>query len=548
MMTVKQFSIQRFMVFLTMTLRLTHFLAAEESEGLRALIQSSPEIPVAGSPWVLTLLVNHAVPEEVTVMAPPFTGTFFLDQVLKGPRMVNPATGQNFTEKNAPQRTAAETGGLEGGASPEQNRFEHWTAMEYRFMLNSPGTAALESFTISAPSGKIQTAPLSIRIRNARSGTGQIRPKLTWEGFPSGIKTGEAAVFSLRVSGGDPVQPLPDADFFMPPVQPGIILETASVSPEEQADGLALKLLLIPLNAESFTLPRRTLSRGNAVFEIPPLHIPIDTAISPAQGTALQDGVPANASDNEAGAGEIPAETSGRTAPPFPAFDSAPDSYPDLYKKSGGDYEAVYTAAKRLWETGCRAEALAELRRQERDHPAGPLFMVLRKAAEQSLGLLNTASEERRKFPLLITALSAGLALAAFICRIKSAQSPAGKKRVTLGVITPLTCGCLAVLIALFGLTRSGTPGIFFADTQTTPVRSASGVMKEAALRRVPGPLGKETARFREGQPVRLSSGRRRRPEQQTDSAGGHSAWLLVTANDGSGLSGWVPKETIIFY
>ena len=547
-MKTKRFRLLYVTILLTMMPRLTAFLAAEEAEGPRVIIQSSPEIPSAGSPWVLTLLVNHAVPEEVTVMAPPFTGTFFLDQVLKGPRMVNPATGQHFTGKNTPRRITAESGEPEGGPSPEQTIFEHWTAMEYRFMLNSPGTAALESFTISTPAGKIQTEPLSIRIRNAQSETGQVRPKLSWEDVPPVFKTGEAAVFSLRASGWDPARRLPDADFFMPPVQPGIILEAARISAEEQAGGLALKLRLIPLNAEFFALPRNTLSQGNAVFEIPPLRVPISPDVPLAHREAAPDGPAANSGDSESGAGESQAETSGGTAFPFPAFDSARNSYPALYKKSGGDYEAVYTAAKSLWERGQRAGALAELRRRERDHPAGLLFMALRKEAEQNLGLFNTAGEQRLRFPLLIAALSAGLALAALCCRLLSARIPAGTKRTLSGVIAPLICGGLAVLAALFGLTQAGIPGVFSVKTAKPPAQSVSGVMRETALRRVPDPLGEETARFMEGQPVRLSSGRPRRHEQKTDNSGGHGAWLLVTANDSSGVSGWVRKETIIFY
>jgi hypothetical protein len=451
---------------LLFALRLTAFLSAQEAGGPQVLVQTVPDVPVTGEPWALTLLINHPEPDEVTVMAPPFTGSLFLDQVLKGPRMVHPASGQALAEQPA-GTDAAE-------AKQPEAAFERWTAMEYRFMPQSPGPVTLDAFTVITPHGRTQTAPLSLDAQQAKNSAESRQYRLAWEGGSAGLTAGAAATLGLRIGKPASGLPLPGPEFFMPAVPPGVILESMRLSPADQAAGLVLKLRLIPLNAAPVALSARTLTRGNDRFEIPALRIPVAPAAKRG---------PAAAGDTPGLPDEQPG-TDGAATPsamPFPEWGTAISRHTALFTQFQSDCENVYRAAKNLWERGSRANALAELRRSERDHAAGPLFAELRREAERGLGLLNTGDEKRRGF-----------------------------------------------LPALFG------------------AKNRSGVLQETAVRRIPDPAGEAIARFREGQPVLVP------PDKQNGTKGDtverHGAWIRVIAHDGSGASGWIPAEKIIFY
>jgi hypothetical protein len=344
--------------------------------GPAVLVQSSPAVARAGSLWTLSILINHAVPEEVTVFAPPFTGSLFLDQVLKGPRLVNPATGQALAEKKAAARDAGGPDTVEGG-------FERWTAMEYRFMLNGPGIITFNEFTVITPLGRTETVPLAVEVQNVRGTAAARHVRMAWDKVPSGLNAGETAVFGLKLQGSASLLPLPPPGFFMPAVPLGAILEQEQLLPEDLAAGLALRLKLIPLEAAPFVLPGRQISSGNVVFEIPALRVTVGPALQTAR--------------NSAAAMEKPEAAKGIA--PFPAFESLAGIPSSLFKKHRVNCENIYAAAKSLWERGCHAGALAELRRSERDHPAGSLFTPLRMEAERGLGLGPTKDETARKFP-----------------------------------------------------------------------------------------------------------------------------------------------------
>jgi hypothetical protein len=470
-------------------------LAAQEEEGTRVTVFSSPENPAAGSSWVLTLLVRHPAPEEVTVLAPPFTGSFFLDQAVKVPRTVNPGPEQQGTEP-APA--------------------ELWTAAEYRFMLNSPGTFTLDAFTVITPRGRTETPPLTVQVRRARANAGPVRPRLAWDGIPALLRTGEAAVVNLRVSGWDSRQPVPQPAFFTPPVPEDFILEAAG---GDFTDGTLLRLKLIPLGRQPLALPGRTITQGNAAFEIPPLHIPVGPALPQKPDTALmaspgnRDGGPAEAGSLSGGPGPFPDFT----------FSALPGT---LY--AGGEH--IYNTAKNLWDRGYRAAALAELRRNERNHPAGPFLSALRREAERRLGLTATGDEKWRPRKLLFGGFVVfGLALAA--CAIRLYLSAPGSRSRKSGplCIIPLAA---AALLCLYG---------FFDGAGRLPGRSRSAVLKETGVYRVPDSDGMVFARFREGQPALVSPAERK-------AAGTAGAWVLVRSLDRDGVSGWVPEDRVIFY
>jgi len=340
-------------ILFTMLLFLTHsvLFSVESEAGALILIRSLPDRPVAGSTWTLTLLIAHNEPNEVNVLAPHFDEAVFLEQVIKTPRLINP--GESM---------------------------ERWTAMEYHFVLSSPGTVSFDAFTVITPHGRTMTAPFEINIQRPPNTATVQNFRFVWEGMPSTLKTGEDAIFALRYSGAQYASSPPKTSQFLPSVPPGYILEPLPLASAEVAAGIVLKLRLTPLEANPFTLTRRQFSHNGAIFEVPALRIPIGRA------------------DQKSGAQHEYATTRNNPAPPFPPFKTAIQNSPRLYQKYKGKCDAIYTAAKDLWEEGCHAEALASLRQNERDHPAGALFAIIRREAEQALGLTETNDEKKSLF------------------------------------------------------------------------------------------------------------------------------------------------------
>jgi hypothetical protein len=401
---------------------ITAALFAQNETGPRILVRSSPERPVAGSTWTLTLLVAHEEPGEVDVLAPHFTGSLMLEQVLKSPRFLNLATGQ-FSVTN-PVSTAVDN----NAAIPAA--FERWTAMEYRFVLNNSGAISFDAFTVITPHGQKKTDPFDLRVQRPHNMVEARNYRLVWEGIPSSLAIGEDAVFILRINGWDTGDSMPEARLLLPPVPPGYILESLPLQPDEKSAGIAARLRLIPLEISPFVLERRRFLHDGNNFEIPALRIPV-TAVSGQAAARIQ------AQDRQA-APEI------NPVPPFPSLETAQKDNSRLYEKYRVKCEMVYHTAKDLWENGYFAGALAALRQNERDHPAGAFFAVLRRRAEQSLGFTSTHDE---------------------------------KRRLLWGLKNPLS---------------------FFRE------KSRFAVLRETAVRRIPDAAGEEIARFREGQPVLL--------------------------------------------
>ena len=427
------------------------FLYAED--GPRIMIEVSEGTPLAGSTWVFTVLVDYGNPNQVSVLEPPFAEGLVLEQVLQGSRLVN--FGSWLT------------------GAPHAAAYERWTATEYRFVLSRPGIFTFDPFTVVTPQGQAITRPFTLMVQDPQGGA--LHYGTAWTGIPESLVTGERSVFTLRIVGDPPPEsgnldrfltrpPLPRAGLFMPAVPPGHILESLPIAQFEAAQGTVLRLRLIPLEAGSFSLEQRQFSYGDAVFEIPALHIPVNQS---ARGFVI------TAPEAETAVPVMAGPTL-----PFPSCEVARAANPRLHERHQGEFEVVYFTALNLWERGYRANALAVLRQNERDHRARALFAAVRREAEAALGLASTHDERRR--PAL----------------------PFFRER------NPRT----AVL--------RGTP-----------------------VRRIPDPAGEEIARFREGQPVTIG---RESGAGGTDGRNGH--WVLVTAIDASGISGWIPGENIILY
>ena len=87
------------------------------------LVRSFPDHVVVGVPWLLTILIDHPLPEEIDIRTPPFPETLALDTIRRDLRFI---------------RWPADMG-------------ERWTAVEYRFIPLGGGAARIGPFEIRGP-------------------------------------------------------------------------------------------------------------------------------------------------------------------------------------------------------------------------------------------------------------------------------------------------------------------------------------------------------------------------------------------------------------
>jgi hypothetical protein len=456
--------------------------AWSQETGVFVSVETYPDIPVAGVPWNLTLFVDHNIPDEVTVIAPPFSTTLRLDRFTKNPR-------------------------IRGGKLQ--------TVIAYTLIPDRAGSVRIEPFTIRTPAGETKTTALLLNVRSAGTATVPITARLEWEGVPGQMTTGERAVFDLRSAIPPPAPSVLPHEFFMPEVPQGVILSSLPLTAEERASGIAIRLSLIPLDRD-LILPAATLRYENIIFEIPALTIRVTALFEKASrgGTAAQR-------EEEEG------EEKKREDVLFPGFDFGLLDKSMVKKVWYGQCEDIYNSALSLWEMGLYAQALAELRGNERDHPAGVYFRDIRREAEHSLGIFNTADESRwkRKIILALAFLLFLVVIVTPFVYFTLMRKPLWKK----GVFFLLTAAfSVAGFISLYLFMDLGS--VFGGKAERY------GITYNTPVRRTADFEGQEFFSFKEGQPVviMLNSG----------------SWLHVRTNNviGGMDSGWVQADKVIFY
>jgi hypothetical protein len=266
---------------------------------------------------------------------------------------------------------------------------------------------------------------------------------------------------------------------------------------------------VIPLEGPLFTLPGFTARLGTLNLAVPAVRIPVAEAEkasaqpeTAATGTALPGNEPPAAEQAEAaGAGQAAAEppeaagTEQTAAEPPPAGGAPPfPAGPQGVQGAQGAAGRVREKARQLWEGGQIVEALAELRRNERDHPAGFALAGLRRDAEAALGLYDTPSEVWRPPSLLIPGLGLFLILAALCLTLPLLLHSSGKG--PPGWVFRACC-LVFTLAALFCL---------FRLSPLLPYRGGDvprqALARDAVVYRVPEDTGTGISRFRLGQGI----------------------------------------------
>jgi hypothetical protein len=416
------------------------------------MIRLDPESPHAGQEWTLSLLIDHPNPHEVTVIAPDFPESFFLDRVLKSARLI----------------TQGDTAG-------------RWTEAEYRIISHTPGSFTIDPFTAITPGSRISTGQLAVIVRNVGIDAVMFQPRLEWDGVPSRLCVGEPGIFNLKISGWDG-HPLPNSHVFMPALNESFIME---VQEPHGSDVLCLKIT--PLAVHDLHIPARTVVYNTVTLEIPALGVSVSPQPIPvhaATGTTAEQ----------------------TQAPAFPEFELPP--YAGFFSRLvfgidifRTDYESVYRCAADLFNQGCYAEALSLLRRNERDHAAFSLFASVRRQTEETIDIYNTHNEKPQK--LIKNLYLFFCAVVLILCTLFFIRGTGRNSKLALAIVF------CAVSVWLFG------SGFLPVAVHPAVGLSRPAVVRDTELRQIPDFSGEPHARLKAGQPVRVFRAREKNQDTE---------------------------------
>jgi hypothetical protein len=476
--------------------------AQEGAPGIAVTLESSPERPILGGSWRISILVDHPLPEEVTVIPPELPASLTFAQSRKETRFVR--------------------------TSPEQGT--RWTAVEFLFVPQRTGAIVLEPFeALVGDSRALTPEARTTVIAGEGEGEGEeYHPRLAWDAPPSLLGLGEAAELSLRVLDGNPLKPLRRLPLRInAPVE--ALLEEIPLTGEERDRGLALRLRVTPLEGSRVSLGPFPVPFETLTLEAPALSLALSPP--PAVRAPVEAGAEGGALPVGAGAAS---EAPPQAAPAFPEVRGEP--FP-LFRNS---YREALGKAQDYWRQARYAEALGELRRGERDLLSGPALVSTRRAAERLLGLPLTEDEQWRPRSCFaaLSILSFCLLLLTVALSLRARWGNLKKNRVT----SPFFHGYSIAIFALLGimgfgiasLARSpgGLWGLAWGGQAGKRPGNSALALRSCAAYRVPDIRGAVSARWTEGQPVRALS-----------ASGG---WAYAESSGGD--AGWVSRDTIVFY
>ena len=336
-------------------------------------------------------------------------------------------------------------------------------------------------------------------------------PLFRWAGPAPSVPAGEKGELVLELVNWDPEKAVPQG-FFKGRAPRNAILEENP--PAETGEGAYRYTIgIIPLEESSVVLEAVSFQAGGYSLNIPGITAQVLPGRQP-QKSGRESAVSAGEPETLPGA--------------------FPESREKVFPLFRREYNRIIAGVQTLWEEGRRAEALAEIRKNERDSLAGPSLVPLRREMEQALSLGFTEDEKWRplKVPFLFWVILGIFALlAASILLFFRPPAAIQKKSVTSRrcggfktVIVVVLLICLVLVFLEEGLEN------FPVGRLSSPANAA--VLKRSPAYRVPDLKGAVNARFDEGQPVITG-----------DYTG---EWCYAESPDGR--SGWVPREAVIAY
>jgi hypothetical protein len=457
--------------------------ASGPDEPLTLLVSVSPERPSSDTAFIVTILVDYPDPAGTSVRPPSFPSTIALDRTRTEPHLMRGTSGRD----------------------------ERWTAIEFTFTLRSEEDFVLGPFEVSVPGKWARTEPMAIRVspsqaRQEGQGGGP-QATLVWRGVPASIRAGEAAELTLALEGAR----APKNAELSAEAPENALLETLPPKGQDGESGIIGRFKLTALQAPSVRLPAVTFSMGGGILlRSPGGSIAVSAAAARESTAAAPERSPA-ASEGAETEGESP-KVQGELQFPEAIGLPAPLRF---------SAEKTLSLARSAWGSGDRAIALATLRAAERDSITGFALTEVRRGAEHSLGIENAPNEPYAPTSALVFLAITSILLsiiAFFTARRVTSGGHRGYKVAILFLV--LACVSLGRLL-LVRLDAAGFLG-----------RGISAIAPACIAYRIPEKEGGASARFAEGEAIRLRS-----------SAG---AWIYAEAADGR--SGWVEGLALIRY
>jgi len=455
-------------------------LRADEGETLEVLIETSPANPVVNSLWSVYVLVKYPSPREVSVEPPRFPSSIALERVRAEAR--NTAQG------------------------------ELWTRVEFLFTPLRADTITLEPFDVKTPIGRALSAAVNVSIRE-ETVRRRYEPRFRWQGRVPSVSTGKKGELLLELVNWDPMKTIPQG-FLQGKAPTNAILEESM--PLEEGGVYRYTISIIPLENSAVKIGPISFNYDIYTLTVPEITVPV---------------VPAGRQQPVSGEGVAVPQNNDPSNDDLPPFPSGREKVFFLFQ---GEYDEIKAKARLLWEENHRAEALAEIRKSERDNLFGPYLVPLRMEIEKIMGLGFTENERWHPFkiPLTVWAFSGFVIFLAVVflfafrpqrrIKWKSAVFHRGNNFfVVIVLVFVVTLGFIFLeeSVSKFSFGSSGSTG-------------KTGVLKETQGYRIPDYKGAVSEKFIEGQPA---------------SIGDYSGdWCFAETPDGR--SGWVPRESVIPY
>ena len=496
-----------FMIFLLLTVfSRAGFLFAQDAGSYGPAshadvrIETYPVSPMVNGQWSLSVLVNHPNPREVNISPPRFPSSLVLERVRTEVRFIR--------RESLPGEAADSSGTIHG---------DRWTRMEFLFTPVRAGTVTVMPFEILAFDRLLETGITTVRIRETAARR-SYTPRFRWLAHPASIAAGKRAEFVFELSNWDPSKNVPE-NFFQGRAPRNAILEEGL--PNEAGEGVyRYSVYIIPLEETRIVINSFTIRQDIYNITVPAININVSPAVS---GAAAANSENPDAADLKGGGTGSKALAE---AIPFPEYQERRINF---FK---GEYSRICARVRDLWEGGQKAEALAEMRRNERDSLAGYYLAPLRRDMEEALGLGFTHDEKWLPLKLhivswvILAVLVISLVPALLVFRLKFRN-----RNVTLRRRSGFKT--IIILVFIFGLAL-----IFLEEgIEKLPMgrpgsAGRTAVLRETQAYRVPDNMGAVNARFKEGQPVIVN-------DKNLD-------WCSAESPDGR--SGWVKREAVILY
>ena len=511
--------------------------SGEEGEApvpLEVKIETSPAAPAVNSPWTLSVLVNHPNPREVNIKPPQFPSSLALERIRTDIRLLDD---------------------------------ERWTRVEFLFTPLRTGAITIGSFEVSIPGEQAVTAAIDVRFQEEAGAVRRYNPRFRWVSPASSVYAGEKKELTLELSNWDPSINVPSGIFRGRAPRSAVLEEKP---PVEAGEGTyRYEISIIPLEESRVVLEPFSFNFNTYSLNIPGIIIPVLPAASPVNNKttaySYQEPPRTGTEHNEDAGSSSMNEIShdGISARPFPV----PENRGNVFFPLSGEYSRICDRVRVLWENNRRAEALAEIRRNERDSLCGPFLVPLRRAMEQALSLGFTDDERWRPLKIPLPAwvtfglflLFLGILLFVFRKRLKihkrafrvrpfgpytgrdeitaSDQLPGGVRQNEVPVNTTsrfrgsfISIIIVILCIGLVLIFLEEETGNFLISRLNSTEKTA--VLERTTAYRVPDLKGAVNARFGEGQPVIIGAY--------------HSDWCYAESLDGR--SGWVKREEVISY